>query len=323
MNLHRIYSCWLMLAIGVAAAACIRIIPGAVVPGGYGYRFVAGGNYIGSAPRISPDGDQLVFGSPRENLGDIYVMNVDGSGRRLLFGTPSYEGGPVWSPDGGSVAFVSEKDGGGDIYLIGRDGTGLVKLTNHSYSESPIFSHNGQMLAYVRRDVRERYMMTVCVMDLATHQVLVETDPIPAASLVGWSQDDTEISFCGLPSTPEAHYGSDGAVRVTGVDESLLPGVVRRSGNTPGRVVRAEAQNCVLFTWDPAGDFNYEVFKVACGTGEMSQLTDMRTYISGASISVDEQAAWVYFVADPHRRGSGTIYRVPLSGGTPERVGDL
>src|SRR6188768_1116791 len=46
----------------------------------------------------------------------LYVMNADGSGRRLLTHAP---GGPAWSPDGRKIAFAR-----GDIYVINADGSG-------------------------------------------------------------------------------------------------------------------------------------------------------------------------------------------------------
>lgn len=39
--------------------------------GGRGHRYAHGGNYFGSDPFFSPDGNKIVFGSMRYGLGDI------------------------------------------------------------------------------------------------------------------------------------------------------------------------------------------------------------------------------------------------------------
>jgi TolB protein len=61
-------------------------------------------------PAWSPDGTQIVFSVSRGPALGIWVMNRDGSGRRLVtgYGTDQLGGGePRWSPDGSSIAFVS------------------------------------------------------------------------------------------------------------------------------------------------------------------------------------------------------------------------
>ena len=53
----------------------------------------------------------------------LYVMNADGSGKRLL--TPRAWGGLAWSPDGRKIAFDGvTRDGKSEIYVINADGSG-------------------------------------------------------------------------------------------------------------------------------------------------------------------------------------------------------
>ena len=63
-----------------------------------------------SAPQLSPDGRQIVFGrrwvdkvNDRQET-SLWIMNVDGTRQRALFDGSS----PVWSPDGSRVAYVKE-----------------------------------------------------------------------------------------------------------------------------------------------------------------------------------------------------------------------
>jgi Tol biopolymer transport system component len=89
-------------------------------------------------PAWSPDGTQIAFVSRRERMegrrNTIYLMNADGTGRRVLTteGTPDSE--PTWSPDGSAIAFIRSvniqpdtcrimsirPDGSGEREILGR-----------------------------------------------------------------------------------------------------------------------------------------------------------------------------------------------------------
>jgi Tol biopolymer transport system component len=90
----------------------------------------------GEEPAWSPDGEKIAFAYERD--GEIYTMNVDGSGRTRLTDTPGYDHWPpTWSPDGTRIAFTSEgPDGTGEIYVMNSDATGLTKLTDNPADDS-------------------------------------------------------------------------------------------------------------------------------------------------------------------------------------------
>lgn len=80
-------------------------------------------------PAWSPDGEKIAFAS--EDDGDIYAMNVDGSGHTRLTDIPGYDHWPpTWSPDSTRIAFTSEEKKGAEIYVMNADGSGLTSLTN-------------------------------------------------------------------------------------------------------------------------------------------------------------------------------------------------
>jgi TolB protein len=68
--------------------------------------------------------------SRRDGNGEIYLMNVDGTGVENLTKSPSNDVGPALSPYGSKIAFMSDRDGNSEVYVMNADGTGQVRLTN-------------------------------------------------------------------------------------------------------------------------------------------------------------------------------------------------
>jgi Tol biopolymer transport system component len=108
---------------------------------------------------LSPDGTQIAyFDGLGDNSHNLWVMNADGTERRLLLDEdegPGFGAGHVdgltWSPDGEWLAFIAE-DG---IYLVRPDGSGLTQLVPGSFfGEGPVqWSPDGSRIAYRRHGV--------------------------------------------------------------------------------------------------------------------------------------------------------------------------
>jgi Tol biopolymer transport system component len=68
------------------------------------------GSFDGSIdPAWSPDGQQIAFASGAATDHDLFVMNVDGTGRRQLTSGPANDRVPSWSPDGRTIAFSTTR----------------------------------------------------------------------------------------------------------------------------------------------------------------------------------------------------------------------
>ena len=77
-------------------------------------------------PDFSPDGRRIAFTSNREQQGEVYVMNADGSGQKRLTRRAGDDWAPDFSPDGKRLSFTQLP---AMIWTINADGTGLRKLT--------------------------------------------------------------------------------------------------------------------------------------------------------------------------------------------------
>jgi Tol biopolymer transport system component len=94
-----------------------------------------GKHFVGKgwSPSISPDGSKIAFLYEPYSQ-SLWVMNADGSDRKLVYNTPSYKSHVRFHPDGKHILFVDEGVGANDrpgtIYSIRIDGSGLKSVTS-------------------------------------------------------------------------------------------------------------------------------------------------------------------------------------------------
>jgi hypothetical protein len=140
-------------------------------------RRLTNGSGWAAFPTWSPSGRRIAFVWRGQGAASgIYVMNPDGSGRRLLAAAPWST--PAWSPDGSKIAFWRE-DG---IYLVERDGRGLHLVRTRG--SSPSWSPDGTKIAYTLDN--RIYVMNAD----GTDQRLLAHGSFPA-----WSRDGRTIAF--------------------------------------------------------------------------------------------------------------------------------
>ena len=74
----------------------------------------------------APDGQSISY---HENY-QIYIANIDGSGKRHIPTGNPFDFAPRWSADSQWLMFVSGMRGKSNPYLVRRDGTGLRQLAD-------------------------------------------------------------------------------------------------------------------------------------------------------------------------------------------------
>lgn len=90
---------------------------------------------------------------------DLWVMDADGSNKRLILHNKATNFAPSWHPDGKRIVFSSNMDDWNvetgrfghnfELYLINADGTGLERLTyNTVFDGFPMFSPDGKKLVF-------------------------------------------------------------------------------------------------------------------------------------------------------------------------------
>lgn len=102
---------------------------------------------------------------------DIWVMDADGSNKRLLVKNGATNWAPSWHPDGKRIIFSSNKDDwredlrqfghNFELYIVSLDGTGLERITfNTVFDSFPLFSPDGKKLVWASNRNPEKLRQT-------------------------------------------------------------------------------------------------------------------------------------------------------------------
>ena len=158
----------------------------------------------------SPSGQEIAFGAAPGNLGEVYIVNLDGTNLHNLTNHTASDGQPTWSPDGTQIAFVSNRSGSYQIYSIQPDGTGLAPLTAPAEGDSfnPVWSPDGTRIAYVNN----YYQVTIMNADGSNKQPL-SGHPAPV-SAIAWSPDGKYIAY-GVDYRGIVYALADGSATTT------------------------------------------------------------------------------------------------------------
>ena len=133
--------------------------------------FVGRTGFETTSPSFSPDGKQVVFMSPRPLTPQLYTMNVDGTGLRLLTpvvpGKRSYRTGADWSPLGDEIAY-QQQNGDFQVWTIRVKDRVMTQLTNEGENEDPAWAPDGRHLSITRRLGAIGDMRSIWVIDKQT-----------------------------------------------------------------------------------------------------------------------------------------------------------
>jgi len=108
-------------------------------------------------PVFSPDGKKIAFFGDTQpgssSIGDIFLMNANGTGLVNLTNTPTIsEGGPEFSPDGRRIAYTGGPPSNQDVFVMNANGSNKLNLTSSwpADDDSPSFSPDGKKIAFTR-----------------------------------------------------------------------------------------------------------------------------------------------------------------------------
>lgn len=168
-----------------------------------------------SLPVWSPDARRIAFVSSRDTVsgerrvGQLYVMNADGSSpRRLTDRAGGYVDGSVaWSPDGRRLVYVCRDFGDlqEQLCVIGADGTGKRRLLPAGWRGiDPAWSPDGRTIAFSGwgpGDVGYLHLWGIAPEGGAPRQISVALNTLHEEQ-PAWSPDGIRLAFQGTRPRP-------------------------------------------------------------------------------------------------------------------------
>jgi dipeptidyl aminopeptidase/acylaminoacyl peptidase len=289
-----------------------------VVPlGGGDLKQLTTGDRSAASPRWSPDGKRIAYTTG----GQIWVMDNDGDHKEQVTKISTEAAAPVWSPDGKWLAFTS------DVHPDCVDDD-CNKKKDEQAEKSKVKAHIADRLLFRHwnewRDVKRTHVFVVSSKGGAAKDLTpgdYDSPPYAAATGVDYafSPDSKELAYIRNPDKVEAISTNSDiyVVPVTGAAGRSITG--KNLGYDVGPVYSNDGKYIIYRSQVTAG-FEADRWRLMVynrATGASREIT------SGFDLQVEELALSpdgtdIYFTAA--ERGHAPIYKVPLTGGTPQKI---
>lgn len=148
------------------------------------------------------DGKQIAYDSySKDNIPQLKIRNLDGSGLRILYSEKSYDARPLdWSPDAKYILVLREQDdnplGGVDLSLIStKDGSVHVLKSIPSYWVWALFSPDGRYIAFNYSSEGSRPKSDLHIMTTNGENEIIVAGHSSEDRFIGWTPDGKSLLF--------------------------------------------------------------------------------------------------------------------------------
>jgi Tol biopolymer transport system component len=116
------------------------------------------------APAISPDGHRIAVSASVNGRSILYVMQADGTGRRVITDSLALQGAPAWAADGRSITSAADDGGTRRLVKVPLDGSKPTRLVEE-YSTDPAWSADGSEVVYSGPDIGTTFAVKAAAVD--------------------------------------------------------------------------------------------------------------------------------------------------------------
>jgi dipeptidyl aminopeptidase/acylaminoacyl peptidase len=279
------------------------------------------GDRSSSSPRWSPDGKKIAFTTGSQ----VWVMDNDGDHKEQVTKISTGAGGPVWSPDGKWIAFTSE------VYPDCSDDA-CNKKRDEQAESSKVKAHIVTRLLYKHwdewRDQKRTHVFVVSSKGGTARQITngdFDSPPYAASSGVDYafSPDSTEIAYLRNPDKVEA-ISTNSDIYVASLLQTFAASpaknITARNRGYDASPIYTRDGKLIIYRSQATAGFEADRWRLMAynrATGTSAELT------RGFDLQVDDVALspdgnFIYFTAND--RGKEPIFRIPASGGVPQKI---
>jgi dipeptidyl aminopeptidase/acylaminoacyl peptidase len=229
---------------------------------------------------ISPDSKWALWSAKKK----LWLASIDGKQQaKELASVRGAAVQPKWSPDGKHIAFVSQRDGHSFVAIYDIDGSSIRYLQPSVDKDSmPRWSHEGKWIVFVRTAGEEQKLP------------LIPVRPEPWSV---WIADATT-------GTGRLLWRSGGKL------EDSLPELTEEGS------LNAAADGRVVFVSEQDG--HNHLYSIPANGGTATLLTPGDFDVEDVTLSADK--AWVIYSSNQDDVDRRHLWRVPVSGGTPQQA---
>jgi Tol biopolymer transport system component/predicted Ser/Thr protein kinase len=229
---------------------------------------------------------------------------------------PGPKGVPAFSPDGNQIAFGWNGGTGdnGDIYVKFIDvGEPLRLTTNPGFDSSPTWSPDGRYIAFARFSENEKGIFIVPALGGAERKLFSPDWDVPVGgAVIAWSPDGKYLAYPDR-SSPEMPYGV-WLLTVNSLERHQLTSPSPQDVGDFGPTFSPDGHTLAFIRVSSEGVS--DIHLVPAGGGEPRRLTFENRNFGVLSWTADGRA----IVFTSYREGNIGFWRLPITGGTPERL---
>ncbi len=312
---------------------------------------------IDSAISFSPDGTRFTFVRWTPDLKDqsseVHIADKDGSNDKLVYTTREMIGAPVWSPKGDRIAWISTV--GPAKYALQIFKIDSKKLTDYAAPpDTPFWGKSDvawtpdglHLLAFYLRPHSDHAQIGIVTLPSGDFRPV--TNDVSSYSELALSADGRTLAtvLTNIDSSI-AWYKPEGGVPLSTTPLRITPGRIawanedrllftvplidmgwidRATGEVhtfdlgdavPGDYIAACGDGHIVFAAYPKGSTEAWVFRMDGDGGNIAQLTS-GGMSPAPGCSPDSRE--VFYFVDENEMSKASLWRVPLSGGTPRQI---